>query len=161
MVLPHTTGSSSSCSTWYSTAQHCLSLKEFEVQNIEKFFICIINKSISWIIPPTLKEGRGRYAWRDDPHSVREACCQPPESSYSSKWPDWVSDPPGGQGQSLKFVHQDRWLSVGEDNLINLLFIAYFMIFWVEGLILEKDQIAPCGRPIPLRTLLIRLMAPF
>lgn len=78
------------------------------------------------------------------------------------KGPDWVSHPPGGQGQSFKCVHQDRWLSVGEDTLITISCIAYFMIFLgVGGTFWNKFQLHRVARATPLRTVSIRLLAPF
>ena len=57
-------------------------------------------------------------------------------------------------------MHQDRWLSADEDNLINTSLIACFVLFRVEGCPFWNKFLHLVTKATLLRTWSVRLMAP-
>lgn len=164
VVLPNITGSTILCGNIFLMfcVLHCLNLKEAEVTEYRKVFDLYYWHPCQLDRPSNHQGSWRRYAWRRESHSKTEPCCQPQESSYySSKWPDWVSYPPGRQGQIFKFVQQDNGYQAMETNWLPPPLLLILWLFVGSGSFWNKFQLHLMARTTPLWTFSIRLRAPF
>lgn len=148
---------------WYSIVQHCFSLKEFEVTEHRKVFH-LYYQQIYQLDHPSNRKRKHRKICLEGWSTF----CK---GSLLSASGVKLATPSRGQTGSQTHL-EDRvrfWnLYTRTDGyqLARTTWLIYYLLlilwfFGVEGLILEKDPIASCGRPVPLRTLSIRPMALF
>lgn len=116
---------------WYSIAQHCLSLKEFEVTEHRKVFHLYYQQIYQLDHPSNPKRKHRKICLE-----IWSTFCK--GSLLSASGVKLATPSRGQTGSQTHLEDRVRFWNLytrtdGEDNLINLLFIAYFMIFWGGG----------------------------